>query len=187
MFREFSDELNNTRVSSSMGNNSAKTTQSSPTPRRRQQSRLFELERYVHNNGRIPMAIASKRRSQYLYMMFDSTKLLACVRRIFPVWCLRPLRMRIIKYWNSSLSLPQKAILNHSLGTRCTRPFWIYDRGTQKRKYEDVEVMIEQQIVELEEAKRMIEEQRKTSEMLTSQMEEMKKMVEKMHQAQRGP
>ncbi|KAA0050470.1 cyclic nucleotide-gated ion channel 1-like isoform X3 [Cucumis melo var. makuwa] len=56
----------------------------------------------------------------------------------------------------------------------------------QAREYELQQVMIEQQRVELDETKCMIEEQRKTSEILTLQMEQMQKLIEEMSQAQRG-
>ncbi|KAA0037737.1 CACTA en-spm transposon protein [Cucumis melo var. makuwa] len=58
MLLEFGKDLNTTRGSSFVGDNSVETTQPSPTSRRRAQSRLLELERYVHANGRIPMSIA---------------------------------------------------------------------------------------------------------------------------------
>ncbi|TYK01595.1 CACTA en-spm transposon protein [Cucumis melo var. makuwa] len=58
VFLKFSDDLNTAEVSSSMGNNSIETTQPSLTPRRCVQSRLLELERYVHANGMISMSIA---------------------------------------------------------------------------------------------------------------------------------
>ncbi|KAA0037413.1 CACTA en-spm transposon protein [Cucumis melo var. makuwa] len=73
LFLEFSDELNTTRGSSSVGD-SLETTQSSSTPRRHQKSRLLELERYVHANGRI-----LQQRSQYLYTLFGSVRPLTCV------------------------------------------------------------------------------------------------------------
>ncbi|TYK03149.1 CACTA en-spm transposon protein [Cucumis melo var. makuwa] len=56
----------------------------------------------------------------------------------------------------------------------------------QAREYELQQVMIEQQRVELDETKCMIEEQRKTSEILTLQMEQMQKLIEEMSRAQRG-
>ncbi|KAA0037443.1 metalloendoproteinase 1-like [Cucumis melo var. makuwa] len=61
MFLEFVEELDNpTGGSSSVGDNSVDTSQPSATstPKRRAQSRLLELERYVIVNGRISMMIA---------------------------------------------------------------------------------------------------------------------------------
>ncbi|KAL4018466.1 hypothetical protein IC575_022062 [Cucumis melo] len=43
--------------------------------------------------------------------------------------CYRPWRMRIIKYWNSILSLPQM-VLSHSLGTRYAGWCSVDDRAT---------------------------------------------------------
>ncbi|TYK23232.1 CACTA en-spm transposon protein [Cucumis melo var. makuwa] len=61
MFLEFIEDLNNPAgESSSVSKNSGTSRPSStPTPRRRAQSRLLELEHYVHANGRILMSIAS--------------------------------------------------------------------------------------------------------------------------------
>ncbi|KAA0034810.1 CACTA en-spm transposon protein [Cucumis melo var. makuwa] len=70
------------------GDNS-ETTQPSSTPRRRQQSQLLKLERYVHNNGRIPMSIAyiaEKPISPHVVRFSQGLGL--CVRRTFPVRCL---------------------------------------------------------------------------------------------------
>ncbi|KAA0064258.1 NBS-LRR type resistance protein [Cucumis melo var. makuwa] len=80
-------------------------------------------------------------------------------------------------------SPPQMMVLSHSLGTRYARPFWVDDQTTQKvlvgdpspilakvvlavlqpqflqvREFEGTKVKIEKQQIELEEAKRMIEE-----------------------------
>ncbi|KAA0045296.1 NBS-LRR type resistance protein [Cucumis melo var. makuwa] len=55
------------------------------------------------------------------------------------------------------------------------------------REFEDAKEMIERQQVKLEKVKCMIEEQRRTSELLTSQVEEMKKMVEGKIRTQKGP
>ncbi|KAA0040330.1 CACTA en-spm transposon protein [Cucumis melo var. makuwa] len=59
MFLDFGEDLNIAQKgSSSVGYNLAETTQSSSTPRKLAQSRLLEVERYVHANGRILMSIA---------------------------------------------------------------------------------------------------------------------------------
>ncbi|TYK00340.1 CACTA en-spm transposon protein [Cucumis melo var. makuwa] len=71
------------------GDNSVETTQPSSTPRRRQQSQLLRLERYVHNNGRIPMSIAyiaEKPISPHVVRFSQGLGL--CVRCTFPVCCL---------------------------------------------------------------------------------------------------
>ncbi|KAA0042203.1 CACTA en-spm transposon protein [Cucumis melo var. makuwa] len=61
MFLQFEDDLDNNIAggSSSVGDNTESSSQqATPTPRRRAQSRLLELERHVAINGRIPMTIA---------------------------------------------------------------------------------------------------------------------------------
>ncbi|KAL0551418.1 hypothetical protein IC582_010504 [Cucumis melo] len=61
MFLQFEDDLDNNIVgeSSSVGDNTESSSQqATPTPRRRAQSRLLELERHVAINWRIPMTIA---------------------------------------------------------------------------------------------------------------------------------
>ncbi|KAL4020670.1 hypothetical protein IC575_019451 [Cucumis melo] len=61
MFLQFEDDLDNNIAggSSSVGDNTESSSQqTTPTPRRRAQSRLLELERHVAINGRIPMTIA---------------------------------------------------------------------------------------------------------------------------------
>ncbi|KAA0033917.1 CACTA en-spm transposon protein [Cucumis melo var. makuwa] len=59
MFLQFQDDLDNIAGgSSSVGDNTGSSSQqTTPTPRRRVQSRLLELERHVAINGRIPMTI----------------------------------------------------------------------------------------------------------------------------------
>ncbi|TYJ97087.1 CACTA en-spm transposon protein [Cucumis melo var. makuwa] len=59
MFLQFEDDLDNIAGgSSSVGDNTGSSSQqTTPTPRRRAQSRLLELERHVAINGRIPMTI----------------------------------------------------------------------------------------------------------------------------------
>ncbi|KAA0062622.1 CACTA en-spm transposon protein [Cucumis melo var. makuwa] len=60
MFLQFEDDLDNIAGgSSSVGDNTGSSSQqTTPTPRKRAQSRLLELERHVTINGRIPMTIA---------------------------------------------------------------------------------------------------------------------------------
>uniref|UniRef100_A0A9I9EES0 CACTA en-spm transposon protein n=1 Tax=Cucumis melo TaxID=3656 RepID=A0A9I9EES0_CUCME len=61
MFLQFEDNLDNniTEGSSSVVDNTESSSQqATPTPRRRAQSQLLELERHVAINGRIPMTIA---------------------------------------------------------------------------------------------------------------------------------
>ncbi|KAA0062996.1 CACTA en-spm transposon protein [Cucumis melo var. makuwa] len=61
MFLQFEDNLDNniTGGSSSVDDNTESSSQqATPTPRRRAQSQLLELERHVAINGRIPMTIA---------------------------------------------------------------------------------------------------------------------------------
>ncbi|KAA0052301.1 CACTA en-spm transposon protein [Cucumis melo var. makuwa] len=94
-------------------------------------------------------------------------------------------------------------VLNHSLGTRYVRLFWVDDRATQKALVGDSSLSPTRRSVlaiprpctrnprisnyiELHEVKRAIEEQRKTSEMLASQVEQMRKLIEDMSWAQRG-
>ncbi|TYK19514.1 NBS-LRR type resistance protein [Cucumis melo var. makuwa] len=116
----------------------------------------------------------------------------------------RPLRMCIIKCWNSNPSpssgdemcenllgrqpgdskcfgCERKPKSRKSCASRSSTSF------LQAREVEKAKVLTEQQRFELEEAKRMIEEQRRTSELHTQQMEEMKKMIEEMSRAHRGP
>ncbi|KAA0046652.1 CACTA en-spm transposon protein [Cucumis melo var. makuwa] len=60
MFLQFEDDLDNIAGgSSSVGDNTGSSSQqTTPTPRRRAQSRLLELEHHVAINGRIPMTVA---------------------------------------------------------------------------------------------------------------------------------
>uniref|UniRef100_A0A9I9E7H4 CACTA en-spm transposon protein n=1 Tax=Cucumis melo TaxID=3656 RepID=A0A9I9E7H4_CUCME len=60
MFLQFEEDLDNIAGgSSSVGDNTGSSSQqTTPTPRRRAQSRLLELERHVAINGCIPMTIA---------------------------------------------------------------------------------------------------------------------------------
>ncbi|TYK09907.1 CACTA en-spm transposon protein [Cucumis melo var. makuwa] len=66
MFLEFGEDLNTAGRSSLMGDNS-ETTQPFSTPRRRRQSRLLELERYVHANGGLMLEENASRSSRAIY------------------------------------------------------------------------------------------------------------------------
>uniref|UniRef100_A0A9I9E482 CACTA en-spm transposon protein n=1 Tax=Cucumis melo TaxID=3656 RepID=A0A9I9E482_CUCME len=69
--------------SSSVGDNTGSSSQqTTPTPRRRAQSRLLELERHVAINGRIPMTIAPGAEKPI------SPHAGVCVRKTFFVHCL---------------------------------------------------------------------------------------------------
>ncbi|TYK14211.1 CACTA en-spm transposon protein [Cucumis melo var. makuwa] len=87
MFLQFEEDLDNIAGgSSSVGDNTVSSSQqTTPTPRRRAQSRLFELECHVAINGRIPMTIApgaEKPISPHAYCLQP-------VRKTFPVRCLK--------------------------------------------------------------------------------------------------
>ncbi|KAA0025990.1 CACTA en-spm transposon protein [Cucumis melo var. makuwa] len=90
MFLEFIDDLNNpTRGSSLVGDNSG-TTQPYPTPRRRAQSQLLELEYYVHANGWISMWIApSAEKSISSHAVRFNQAIGVCIRKTVPVRCFR--------------------------------------------------------------------------------------------------
>ncbi|KAL0553521.1 hypothetical protein IC582_007419 [Cucumis melo] len=61
-----------------------------PTPRRRAQSRLLELERHVTINGRIPMTIAPGAEKPISpHAVRFSQAIGVCVRKTFPVRCLK--------------------------------------------------------------------------------------------------
>ncbi|KAA0033005.1 CACTA en-spm transposon protein [Cucumis melo var. makuwa] len=90
MFIEFGMDINIAKGLSSADENSAESTQPPPTPRRSQQSRLLELERYVHTNGRIPMSIAlGAKKPISPHAVRFSQAIGMCVRRTFPVCCFR--------------------------------------------------------------------------------------------------
>ncbi|KAA0033996.1 CACTA en-spm transposon protein [Cucumis melo var. makuwa] len=87
MFLQFEDDLDNNIAggSSSVGDNTA-----TPTPRRRAQSRLLELERHVAINGRIPMTIAPGAEKPISpHVVRFSQAIGVCVRKTFPVRCLK--------------------------------------------------------------------------------------------------
>ncbi|KAA0035848.1 CACTA en-spm transposon protein [Cucumis melo var. makuwa] len=92
IFFEFVENLNNpTRGSSSVGENSSTTQPSSTTTsKRRAQSRLLELERYIHANERISMSIApGTKKSISPHAIRFSQAICMCIRKTFPVCCLR--------------------------------------------------------------------------------------------------
>ncbi|KAL0546498.1 hypothetical protein IC582_016408 [Cucumis melo] len=92
MFLQFEDDLDNIAGgSSSVGDNTGSSSQQmTPTPRRRAQSRLLELERHVAINGRIPMTIApgAEKPISPHAVRFSQT-IGVCVRKTFPVRCLK--------------------------------------------------------------------------------------------------
>ncbi|KAA0037461.1 CACTA en-spm transposon protein [Cucumis melo var. makuwa] len=93
MFLQFEDDLDNLAGgSSSVGDNTAGSSsqQTTPTPRRRAQSRLLELKRHVAINGRIPMTIAPGAEKPISpHAVRFSQAISVCVRKIFPVRCLK--------------------------------------------------------------------------------------------------
>ncbi|KAA0041316.1 CACTA en-spm transposon protein [Cucumis melo var. makuwa] len=73
--------------SATLGSSSQQTT---PTPRRRAQSRLLELERHVAINGRIPMTIAPGAEKPISpHAVRFSQAIGVCVRKTFSVRCLK--------------------------------------------------------------------------------------------------
>ncbi|KAA0036796.1 CACTA en-spm transposon protein [Cucumis melo var. makuwa] len=93
MFLQFEEDLDNiARGSSSVGDNTAGSSsqQTTPTPRRRTQSRLLELERHIAINGRIPMTIAPEAEKPISpHAVHFSQAIGVCVRKTFPVCCLK--------------------------------------------------------------------------------------------------
>ncbi|TYK24037.1 CACTA en-spm transposon protein [Cucumis melo var. makuwa] len=93
MFLEFENDLDNLAGGSSLvGDNSGSSTQppATPTPRRRVQSRLLELERYVVVNECILMTIAHGAEKHISpHVIRFSQAISVCVRKIFPVSCLK--------------------------------------------------------------------------------------------------
>ncbi|XP_050945494.1 uncharacterized protein LOC127150847 [Cucumis melo] len=93
MFLQFEDNLDNNIAggSSSVGDNTGSSSQqTTPTPRRRAQSRLLELERHVAINGRIPMTIAPRAEKPISpHVVRFSQAIGVCVRKTFPVRCLK--------------------------------------------------------------------------------------------------
>ncbi|KAA0044880.1 CACTA en-spm transposon protein [Cucumis melo var. makuwa] len=93
MFLQFEDDLDNIAGgSSSVGDNTARSSsqQTTPTPRRRAQSRLLELERHIAINGCIPMTIAPGAEKPISpHVVRFSQAIGVCVRKTFPVRCLK--------------------------------------------------------------------------------------------------
>ncbi|KAL0556957.1 hypothetical protein IC582_005474 [Cucumis melo] len=92
MFLQFEEDLDNIAGgSSSVGDNTGSSSQqTTPTPRRRAQSRLLELERHVAINGRIPMTIAPGAEKPISpHAVRFSQAIGVCVRKTFPVRCLK--------------------------------------------------------------------------------------------------
>ncbi|TYK18361.1 CACTA en-spm transposon protein [Cucumis melo var. makuwa] len=92
MFLQFEDDLYNIAGgSSSVGDNTRSSSQqTTPTPRRRAQSRLLELERHVAINGRIPMTIAPGAEKPISpHAVRFSQMIGVCVRKTFFVHCLK--------------------------------------------------------------------------------------------------
>ncbi|TYK31697.1 CACTA en-spm transposon protein [Cucumis melo var. makuwa] len=207
--------------SSSVGVNLAESSQPSPTPRRRQQSRLLELERYINKNSRILMTITP-----------GAEKLVFPYAIRFNLTLASFLRARFQRSSNEAQMLQRPSIgVSRSLGHELVEQRgWSVDcvellKETHARSgifvlqaaedahnqmlelqsqptledsqpffgdeiceiILDAKEMIERQQVKLEKDKCMIEEQRRTSELLTSQVEEMKKMVEGKIRTQKGP
>uniref|UniRef100_A0A9I9EKW1 CACTA en-spm transposon protein n=1 Tax=Cucumis melo TaxID=3656 RepID=A0A9I9EKW1_CUCME len=92
MFLQFEEDLDNIAGgSSSVGDNTGSSSQqTTPTPRKRAQSRLLELERHVAINGRIPMTIAPGAEKPISpHAVRFSQAIGVCVRKTFPVRCLK--------------------------------------------------------------------------------------------------
>ncbi|KAA0043214.1 CACTA en-spm transposon protein [Cucumis melo var. makuwa] len=93
MFLEFVKDLDNPVRGLSSVDDNLGTAQPSATltPRRRVQSRLLELERYVHANGRIPMLIAHGVEKPILSHIIRSVSqaISVCVQKTFLVYCLK--------------------------------------------------------------------------------------------------
>ncbi|KAA0057467.1 CACTA en-spm transposon protein [Cucumis melo var. makuwa] len=92
MFLQFEEDLDNIAGgSSSVGDNTGSSSQqTTPTPRRRAQSRLLELERHVAINGCIPMTIAPGAEKPISpHAIRFSQAIGVCVRKTFPVRCLK--------------------------------------------------------------------------------------------------
>ncbi|KAA0067621.1 CACTA en-spm transposon protein [Cucumis melo var. makuwa] len=93
IFLKFEDELDNfVGGSSSVGNNAVGPYSQQPiipTPRRRAQSRLLEMEHHIAVHGRISMTIAlGAEKSISSHALHFSQAIGMCLRKIFPVRCL---------------------------------------------------------------------------------------------------
>ncbi|KAA0043188.1 CACTA en-spm transposon protein [Cucumis melo var. makuwa] len=92
IFLQFEDDLDNIAGGSSFvsDNTGSSSQQTTPTPRRRAQSRLLELECHVAINGRIPMTIAPGAEKPISpHAVRFSQAIGVCVRKTFPVRCLK--------------------------------------------------------------------------------------------------
>ncbi|TYK16413.1 CACTA en-spm transposon protein [Cucumis melo var. makuwa] len=94
MFLEFEDDLDNLAGGSSFVGDNADESSSqplaTPTPKRRTQSRLLELERHFAINGRIPMTIAPGAEKSILpHVVRFNQAIGMCVRKTFSVRCLK--------------------------------------------------------------------------------------------------
>ncbi|KAA0041031.1 CACTA en-spm transposon protein [Cucumis melo var. makuwa] len=92
MFLQFEGDLDNIAGgSSSVGDNTGSSSQqTTPTPRKRAQSRLLELEHHVAINGRIPMTIAlGAEKPISPHVIRFSQAIGVCVRKTFPIRCLK--------------------------------------------------------------------------------------------------
>uniref|UniRef100_A0A9I9EGK3 CACTA en-spm transposon protein n=1 Tax=Cucumis melo TaxID=3656 RepID=A0A9I9EGK3_CUCME len=84
MFLKFGDNLDN--IAGGYSSQQPVT----PTPKRRAQSRLLELERHVAINGRILMTIVpGAEKPIFPHAVRFSEAISVCVRKIFPVRCLK--------------------------------------------------------------------------------------------------
>ncbi|KAA0051713.1 cytochrome P450 CYP82D47-like [Cucumis melo var. makuwa] len=187
LFLEFDDEFNNGGGSSSMGDNSSESL-------------------YLKDNWAYIAPIEEKPISPYTVRF--SQAICVCVRHTFLFCYLKwtdvgreyienqMLKLQSQPTQEGSQPLSGDEICDKVLGRRpdyskvlSWGPKYKFHKScasssltsfSQAKEFEDANVMIKYQRVELEEAKCMIEEQRRTSALLTSQMEE-------MSQAQRGP
>ncbi|KAA0034978.1 CACTA en-spm transposon protein [Cucumis melo var. makuwa] len=92
MLLEFTEDLDNPAGGSSSVDDNSGTAQPymTPTRRRRVQSRLLELERYVHANRRIPMSIAlGVERPISPHAIRFSQVINMYVQKKFPIRCLK--------------------------------------------------------------------------------------------------
>ncbi|KAA0040953.1 CACTA en-spm transposon protein [Cucumis melo var. makuwa] len=154
LFLEFDDTFNN------KGNH----------PRRHQESQNLELERYVLKHDKIPITIAlgaEKSISPHVVRFNNAIGYIEVVKGALQ---------------NQMLELQSQPILEGSQPLSrdeiCETILEIHSR-----EVEEVKVLIKQQRIKLEEAKRLIEEQMRTLELHAQQMEEMKKIIEEMSQA----
>ncbi|KAA0065683.1 CACTA en-spm transposon protein [Cucumis melo var. makuwa] len=161
MFLKFAKDLDNlVGGSSSVGDNSGDTSQSfvTLTPRRRAQSHLLELERYVATNGQIPMTIALGR--EYIEV----------VKTDFQFF--------VLDFNDQAInSNPDEARANppHILVGRDEDWHYLYDH-----------YMIRAFLAKLDQAMQQIEEQIRNHNALVSEVERMRKLIEDMTRAQQG-